>query len=194
VASESFYLSTGILLAIIVLVIVRRTYRMIQGARASPGYLFGFLGLYLVLLAFTLVSTIVLLPTYSAILDIVLVVIAGLAGYRWVLRHAKLEKRANGEWYYRLGPIIPIVYLVLFITRLTIDLVVLGLDPFDFYGSGTVSLTQTQIDITILVDALFALSTGLLAARSFGVYSAYRQAVGQAGSALPSVGPGGASP
>ncbi|MGC2035533.1 MAG: hypothetical protein WA761_08850 [Thermoplasmata archaeon] len=193
-ASESFYLSTGILLAIIVLVIVRRTYRMIQGARASPGYLFGFLGLYLVLLAFTLVSTIVLLPAYSAILDIALVVIAGSAGFPWVLRHVKLEKRANGEWYYRLGPIIPIVYLVLFVTRLVIDLVVLGLDPFDFYGSGTVTLTQTQIDITILVDALFALSTGLLAARSFGVYSAYRKAVAQEPSALSSGGPSRPSP
>ena len=164
--------------AILVLVVVaflfaRRVVSSYRGAPVSTGRLVGYAAFVLVVFAFTVLSGLFFLPWWSVPIDACVVVVAALLGARHVARTVVLEERSPGTWYFRLGVAIPVVYLVLFVARIVIDLVVLNYDPF----TGPPSFTSVSGPIAALlvgVDALFALSAGLVVGRTVGVLRAVR--------------------
>ena len=166
-------IATIAVVALIVVFIARRIVGMIRGAPVSPARLFGFAVLFSFLFVVGIASTISQLPVWTYAIDGAVVVVASIVSTWYVQRIVVIEWR-NGTWYYRLGAVIPIVYIVLFATRLALDEVVLGVDPFAAPTGGPV-LTGTKLLVVTVVDALFAFSTGLLIGRSVGVYLEYKK-------------------
>lgn len=169
-----------VLLVVIVLIIVRRTYRQIQGTPYSTGRLFGFGGftaLLFVLLAFGTIYAAVatwgsvaygLLVAYVAVPAAAAVVAAP-----YVQRVVRFEHRENGQWYYRLSWHIPVLYLALFVVRIVAEVAIFGLSAVLAYPPPTPS-SVAVLAVLIGVDLLFGVSFGLLVGRGIGVYRAHR--------------------
>ena len=166
--------ATVLLVALVVFVFVRRILASLRGTRLSEGRLFGYAALVGAIFVLTTFAGITILPWYSFVLDAA--VAAGLAvvSYLHVQPRVVIERVGPDRWIYRLGPLIPILYLVLFVIRLGLDLVVLNIQPF---GTSALpaSLTPTTIAVFLIVDVLFAASTGLSIGRSVGVYREWQR-------------------
>lgn len=163
-----------LVIALALLIMVRRALSMIRGAPVRPAALFGFAAFYVFLFAFIVGLSAAITPWYLLVLDAAIVVVTAVLATGYLRDHVRLERRATGEWTYRLHPWVPIVYMGLFITRIAVSAVVLGPSVFDFSPASSGSLTLFDRVLLDLVDALFAFSTGLLVGRSSGVYLAYR--------------------
>jgi hypothetical protein len=161
-----------VIVAVIVLILVRRVIGMVRGAPVRPARMFAITALFVALLAFTLLLSFSQLPIWTYGVDVVVLLVAAAIASQWVRRQVVMEWK-NGEWTYRLGVLIPVVYLVLFVVRLTLDLVVLGVNPFAGTPPGTTPLSGQALLVVAVVDALFAFSTGLLVGRTVGVYLEY---------------------
>ena len=173
--------SALVFLALFVFLVVRRTIRQLRGAPYSPGRLWVFAGLYVLLfsaLAFTTlfaaVSTwgtdaYVLLAPYVAT-----PCIAAFLAAPYVERVVRFERREDGQLYYRLSWHIPVLYLVLFTARFVAEIVVFGLAGVIVSFPPPLPPTVTDLGILIGVDLLFAVSLGLLVGRGVGVYEAHR--------------------
>ena len=177
-----------VFLGLIVLIIVRRTYRQIQGARYSVGRLIvfgGFTALIFVVLAFgTLYAAIAtwgspasgLLALYVAFPAVAAVIAAP-----HVQRVVRFEHRDDGNWYYRLSWHVPVLYLVLFVVRIGAEIAIFGLSGVLVSFPPPAPPSVAALAILVGVDLLFGLSLGLLVGRGVGVYRAHR--------ALPSTAP-----
>ena len=142
----------------------------------QPGRLFGFAAFYTALFALTLALAVAITPWYYFALDAAILLVAALLSVGYIRDHVRFERRSPGDVrYYRLHPWVPIAYIVLFVTRIGVSLWVLGPSAFEFVASSTVSLSVFDQFLLQLVDALFGVSTGLLIARSVGVYLAYER-------------------
>ncbi|MGI0131670.1 MAG: hypothetical protein ACREDK_01025 [Thermoplasmata archaeon] len=157
--------------ALIVLILGARTYRMVKGTPLNPARLFLFTAFYVVLFALLVGEVASLLPTYLLVADTILLVVTLVVALPYVRREITVYARADGQWMYRMGPLIPAIYLVLFLVRLAIDVSVLN---ESFAGPPVLTpLTLPGQVALAIVDGLFAFSTGLLTARSIGVYQEY---------------------
>lgn len=170
-----------IFLVIVVLILVRRTVAQLQGARFSPGRLFGFAGFYILLfglLAFgTLYAAVGTWGSNAYALLALYVAVPAAAAYvaaPYIRRVVKFEQRADGYWYYRLSWHVPILYVVLFVARLAAEFVIFG--PTAAFVSYPPPAPSTVLDLDILlgVDLLFGVSLGLLIGRGVGVFRAHR--------------------
>lgn len=165
----------GLLFTAILLV---RTYRLVTGAPLSVPRLAGFAAFYLFLFALLVGEAYTLLPVGLLGVDALIVVATTLLALPYVRRAVTVSRRPDGQWFYRMGPLIPVVYLFLFLVRMGIDVAVLN---ESVAGPPVVtSLSPGGQAALALVDALFAFSTGLLTARSIGVYQEYRSAAPRA--------------
>jgi hypothetical protein len=162
-----------VLVALLVVIIGRRVVMMVRGTPVRPARMFTIAAFYVALFAVTIVASYTQLPLWTYGLDAVVVVLAGIGTTLWVRRLVVVEWK-NGVWMYRLGAVIPAVYLTLFVVRLGIDLFVLGVNPFDFTLPSTAPLSGLPLILVVVVNALFAFSTGLLVGRTTGVYLEYR--------------------
>jgi len=170
------------LIVIIVLILARRTYAMIQGTTYSAARLFVFAGFYVVIylvlsygtlagaFAYWGSSTYLLILAYVAI-----PVVAGLVAAPRVERVVHFEQRADGQWYYKLGWVVPVAYLVLFVTRLVAEVVILGPSAFYITFPPPPAPSLGALITLVAVDLLFGVSLGLLLGRGFGVYRAYQK-------------------
>ncbi|HXY46500.1 MAG TPA: hypothetical protein VEK13_01195 [Thermoplasmata archaeon] len=171
-----------VVLVILVLIVVRRTYLQIQGARFSAGRLFGYAAVYVLLFAALAVGTL-----YAAIVSwgpdaYVLAipygafpVVAALVAAPYVRRIVRFEHREDGAWYYRLSWHIPVLYLVLFFARISAEFVVFGPSAFVVSFPPPAPPSVAGLVILIAVDLLFGISLGLLLGRGVGVYQAHRE-------------------
>jgi hypothetical protein len=166
-----------VVLALFVLIIARRTYGLVVGTPYSPERLAIFAGFYILLYVFAIYSTFSALPIYSTVLDVGLLAAAAVISIPYVERIVVLELRTNGLWYYRLPLLIPVLYLVLLVARLSVDIAVLGVNPFAFTIGAPLSLTPIQSIVLTVVDALFSVSTGILVGRSVAVYRAHQKRI-----------------
>jgi hypothetical protein len=192
-ASSPDLTTTLIIFLILVFFLARRTVALLQGTRYSVGRLTAFASFYVLLfglLAFSTVFTVIglwgsigyaLIPAYAAV-----VVAATLVARPFVQRRVVFESRSDGEWYYRLPVVVPALYLVLFVVRFGVEIVVLG--P-SFLASPFLppSLPTGLVAVLVGVDLLFGMSTGILIGRSVGVYQAFQSR--PAGSAGTGSGP-----
>lgn len=169
-----------VLLLLIVFVLVRRTYGMVQGTRYSAPRLFVFAGFYVVLFVALAVATLyaaistwgsnayLLIPAYTA-----LPIAAAWAVAPYVQKIVRFERRDDQEWYYRLAWHIPALYLSLFIARFVAEIVVFG-PSAAFAFPPPAPPSGAALWILIGVDLLFAVSLGLLVGRGIGVYQAHQ--------------------
>jgi hypothetical protein len=164
---------TIVLLVFVGLIVVRRVFMMVQGTAVRPGRIVGVAVLFTALFVLVLASSYFQVPWWSFVLDGAVLVVAAIATTAYVREHVVFEWR-NGQWYYKLHPIIIGAYLLLFVVRLAIDLVVLNINPVAPPTTGPM-LTGTTLLLVAAVDALFGLSTGLLIGRSVGVYLEYEK-------------------
>ena len=182
-----------VFLALIVLLLARRTYTLIHGALYSPGRLFGFAAFALLFFALFAGTTLyaalgtwgwpawLILAPYAAAVAVV-----ALLAEPQVHRTARFEQRPDGTTYYRLPWPVPVLYLVLFTARLGIELVLFGLSSVATFSVPS-SLPVDVLLVTIGFDLLYAGSVGLLLGRGFGTLRAWRDAQrAPSGSGAPS--------
>jgi hypothetical protein len=170
--------SVIVILAIIVLVMARRTYRLSQGTPYSPGRVFAYGGFSFLLFGILAASTLyVAVGTWGPIAYGLLAPYAAIiVGAVWVaLPHVRarvtFERRGGGTLYYRLPLLIPVLSVVLFVARLGIEVGVFGLAAV-----GTISFPTSLPAGTLLVligaDLTYGVSIGLLLGRGLGIRAA----------------------
>lgn len=167
--------SYAIVVAILALVIGRRVVQMVQGAPLSIGRLVGFAAVYLALCALALGTDLLIEPWWVGLLDVAIIVAIATALPSSIESGVSVYRGPRGVWYYKMGVWVPVVYLALFVGRIVIEIGVIGINPFAF-SPFAVSFTTEQLTLLAIVDALFAVSTGLLLARSVAVYRSYHRA------------------
>lgn len=183
---------TLVVTALVLFLVLRRAYRMYLGTPLRPVQLFALSALYVAL--FVLLAafeSLPLLPWWSTVLDLPVGVAAAVVAFEYVDRRVQIY-RAGEVWMFRIGLLVPVVYVGLFVLRLVLELVVVGINPFA--GSPTLPvLTPFEADVLIGVDALFAFSTGLVVGRNVGVYRSYERHRRSAGAPVspPTIRPGG---
>jgi hypothetical protein len=175
VVSTSDLETYGVLLAVFALIVGRRVVRMVQGAPLSIGRLMAFAAVYLALCALALGADLLIEPWWVGLVDAALIVGIALSLPSAIESSVSVYRGPGGGWYFKMGVWVPVVYLALFITRIVIEIGVLGIDPFA-YSPFSVTFSTEQLTLLAIVDGLFAVSTGLLVARSVAVYRSFHRA------------------
>ena len=188
-----------LILAILVLFMVRRTIRLVQGTRYSAARQFALTGFYVLLFVALAGGTIWVATSSWGIVGLGLVapyaavvVGAALLATPYVRRIVRFEQRAPGVWYYRLPWIVPALYVILFVVRLVLEVALFGPASVASFTLPTSVPTATLL-ILIAVDLLYGGSTGILLGRSFGVYYAHRDLERAGGTGAPPLPSGDAS-
>lgn len=178
-APTSGLTGVGFFLAILVLILVRRTYRMVLGTAYSLARLVVFAGFYVVLFsafgALTIYTAIGTWGTLGAALVAPyagIVVAAAILAAPYVRRIVRFERRADGRWYYRLPWAVPLLTLVLFVARFAAEIAVLGLAATTSLVLPT-SLPAGVLLVLVGIDLTFGVSVGLLIGRAIGVHRAF---------------------
>ncbi len=109
----------------------------------------------------------------AGLLDLVLFAAFVVPGFQYTLRTTTFGRTAKGRWLYRGGLALPVVWLSLFLLRYGVELALLGqVYLFTPYPTAAVAI-PTYAAALIVVDALFAASTGLVMGDSVGIWWAY---------------------
>jgi hypothetical protein len=171
--------SAVVVLALIVLVMVRRTYALSQGTVYGPVRVFAYSGFSMFLFGFFAASTVyvavgtwgtaayALLAPYAAI-----VAGAALAVEPRIRPLVRFEDRADGSLYYHLPLVVPVLSLGLFLARLAVEIALFGLSAIAAFSFPT-TLPLGALELLIAFDLLFGLSIGLLIGRGLAVRRAF---------------------
>ncbi len=164
-----------LLAAFIGLLIVRRAVLQLRGAPLSTARLVGYALLYPLLFALVAgLESLPLLPLWSLGVDVAAAAVGAWAAVSYVERTVVVYSE-GGRWMYRLGLVVPLVYVGLFLGRLALELAV-GIDPF---APSITALSPTNTLLLEVVDALFGFSTGMAVGRNLGVYRAWQRRLAQ---------------
>lgn len=164
-----------VILGVLVLLVFRRFARVIRGTKVSEGRTIAFaiyyLGFASLLIAVSIVSGGVS-PDYLALYALVGAV--GVYGaYVFSDKRIGFWKGADGSIWYKGAIIVYLIYIVALVTRIAIDLAVIGPNAFTFTAP-TTTLSPTVVDAGIAVDVLLALGSGLLTGRNIRVWKRYK--------------------
>jgi len=181
--------TTALVLAILVLIIARRTYLNVQGARYSPTRMFAFVGWgFLFFALFAATTLYAALGTWGEVSWLLIAAYAGTAtvvALRTVphVRSVVRFEERNGVPYYRLPWLVPVLYLVLYTARLIVEIAIFGLASVASFSVPS-SLPAGVLGIAVAFDLLYAVSVGLLLGRVLGVRSAYLQSRSKGGTGV----------
>ncbi|MGC2288529.1 MAG: hypothetical protein WA688_01550 [Thermoplasmata archaeon] len=115
----------------------------------------------------------------AGLLDLVLFAIGVVPGARYTLRTTTFERTPSGKWVYRGRLAIPAAWLALFLFRYAVELALLG-RVYLFTPTYTHAVTiPAYAAALILVDALFAASTGLVMGETVAIWWAYHAQKGK---------------
>jgi hypothetical protein len=166
--------------------LLRRTYAMTQGVRASAGRLLFLPALYVGLYAAALAGTWYAgtgsgrseLTYLGLVADLALLGIGTWVAHRITSADVQLYRpAATGAWHYRLKPLLPLLYVVFFVARIATEAAVTGLAPFSIPSAAQFdALSNWAVYALFAVDALWGLTTGFLVGRSAAVYGAWQRA------------------
>jgi hypothetical protein len=188
-------------LAIIVLIMVRRTYMLAQGsAKYGPTRIFAYGIFSMALFVYFAASTIYLANSVWGLVSLGLVVpyLAIVIAAAWMVhpvvqRRVTFDTKADGSVYYRLPVIIPVLSLVFFVVRLSVEVAMFGLASVTSFALPS-SVSNLALAILIVFDVLFGASIGLLIGRGLGVRSAYEAQSKKGSAPLPTAPGDGATP
>lgn len=165
--------------ALLIIWIGARSYRSYQGRRYSSGRVLIFPVLIVLLFLVTEAETISAVPwafpTWTAV-DGTVLVAASLATLPMAGRLVRVTRREDGDWYYQYGIELIGVYLGLWVLRLGLTLY---FDPASIeveVGAAPVALSATAAAVLVLIQGLFAVSSGLVIGRGIGTYRLYSRA------------------
>jgi hypothetical protein len=188
-----------VFVALLGLIILRRAYRLTQGVPISTGRLLVLPAVYVLLYVAELAAigyggfgssvTIELYVSYAV--DAALVVAGIVVAYGYTLQHLEIYRpEGTIAWSYRMSPLLPVLYVVLFFVRIGIETAILNESPFVFPVPGALAgISVLALYLLFTVDALWGLSTGFLVGRSVAVYREWRAKL-----ATPGAAPGPALP
>jgi hypothetical protein len=179
-APTSAPVTTGVIvLVLIALLMVRRTYALSQGTPYSPVRVFGY-GAFssFLFVAFGASTIYVAVGTWGWIGLALIAPYAGVVvGAALLVRPrvqalVRFERRNDQQLYYRLPIVIPVLTLVLFVVRASVEIYLFGLNALVTFTFPTSAPLGTLL-ILIAVDLLYGVSIGLLYGRGLGVRDAY---------------------
>lgn len=181
--------SAIILLLVFGFIFGRRLLASVRGQRIRVGWLVAYPVLVVGLFALTVSAGALALPLYTFAIYGGVLISCYFVGESYIRQSVEVVETAPGVWIFRAGILLPAVYIVLFMARALLDLLVLNYNPFG--GSlAPLALSTGTLAILLVVDLLYAASTGLIVGRTVAVYRMYRVKRAAAGEApLPS-GPG----
>lgn len=187
------------LVALISIIILRRTYSLTRGTPVRTTRLVILPVIYVALYVSELAGiwyagagssqTNLLYAGFGA--DVVLLIVGTLVAERLTRPHVELYQPApDGDWWYRLRPFLPILYVVLFVVRIGLEAAVIGESPFSVPTPAQYdAFTPVELYSLFAVDALWGLTTGFLIGRSWAVYALWKSRTAAAppasGTALP---------
>ena len=182
--------------ALLGLYLLRRTYRMTQGVPATtvrlvlvPIFYVGLYALELAGIGFAAVGSSEATRFYGALsADVALLAVGTYVAHRVASRQVELYRPpGKSDWYYRLRPLLPVTYIVLFFVRVGLETAFLGIAPFTVPTTAQFdALSTPSLTILFVVDALWGLTTGFLVGRSGAVYAAWKRAEAGPGTRPPS--------
>jgi hypothetical protein len=171
-------------LAIIILLVIRRIYRNFTGVKISEARTVGYTIFYFAFGGFFVATSFFEGISYLyAVPDVIVLILAAIWSYRFADRRITFWRGQDGSLYYKGGIIIYLIYVVGLIARLAIDFVVIGPSSLTFSFSGT--LSGTALLGTTITDLLLMLGIGLLVGRNIRVYQRV-QMIKQGKQTLPS--------
>lgn len=183
---SSIVVEDYVILALFGFFLLRRTYLMTQGVPAGLGRLVFLPIFYVAIYAAELAGTWFAgigsgraELTYLALAaDAALIAVGVAVAFRVTSAQVELYRPTpGGAWYYRLRPLLPVLYVVLFFARAAIETVLVGSPPFAVPSAAQFeSISLTALIALFTVDALWGLTTGLLLGRSAAVYAAWKRA------------------
>ncbi len=167
-------------LALIVLLLARRTYRLSKGVPYSPAGLFAYGGFSAALFVAFGAGTLYVAygtwgPTALALIAPYAAVVAGAAllARPRVERLVRFETREPGVVFYRLPVVIPVLSLVLFVVRVSVEVLLLGLQALTSFALPT-TLAPGALAVLIGADLVYGSSVGLLVGRGLAIRRAHR--------------------
>jgi hypothetical protein len=172
--------TTGvIILFLIVLLMARRTVSLAQGTPYSPTRVFGYGAFTMLIFGVFAATTIYVALGVWGDLALALVapylgviVAATLIAEPRVRARVRFERRGDQRLYYRLPIVIPVLTLALFVIRLSVEVLLFGLNAAVTFSFPT-SVPLSTLLVLIGVDLLYAISVGLLLGRGLAVRAAY---------------------
>lgn len=150
-----------------------RSYRVYYGRPYSATRVLLFPVLVLLLFLEAEVSTIYAVAwayPWFTVLDVVILGVSAAATWPVIHRLVKVTRREGGVLYYQYGIELIGLYLGLWVVRLGLaayydpSSLLLGAPP-------TAGLSATASDVLVLIQALFALSSGIVVGRAVGTYN-----------------------
>ena len=112
----------------------------------------------------------------AAFVDLLLLVLGAIPAFRYTSRTTQFERTASGHWVYRGRLAIPAAWLAFFLLRYGVELALLGRV---YLFTPTAPSQATSIPAfaasLILVDALFAASTGIVLGNALAIYWNHRR-------------------
>ncbi|HTT15534.1 MAG TPA: hypothetical protein VMG81_07180 [Thermoplasmata archaeon] len=166
--------------AVFGLLVLRRAYRMTQGTPLRSSTILVMPVFYLLIYSaeiavflFAGAGTSLANVAYAFLAaDLVLLVVGALLAYAWVGRHVELYRPEGSQrLYYRLNPLLPVVYVVLFFVRVGLAAAFLGETPFAIPSTSSIAGLSFSLFLLLgAIDALWGLSTGFLIGRNISVY------------------------
>jgi hypothetical protein len=164
--------------AVLVLWIGLRSYRSYQGRQYSAGRIILFPVLIVLLFLLTEYET-TLAVTWDfplwTVIDVIVLAVAAVATLPIASRLVRVTQRSDGVWYYQYGIELIAFYLALWVLRLGLAAYY---DPasLEFVAPTGPPLSATASDALVLIQGLFAVSSGLVIGRAIGTYRLYELA------------------
>ena len=168
-----------ILLAAVLIFFAWWAWRLRKGIRLQL-WVVGLFSLFYILVFLLVEAEVLRLPwgivsRGAGFLDVLLLVLAGIPAFRYTARTTVVERSPSGRWTYRGRIAIPVMWLAFFLLRYGVELALLG-RVFLFTPTPTSAVSIPTFAVAlIVVDALFAASTGLVMGNAVGIYSAHRR-------------------
>lgn len=163
-----------VVLGVVILLVLRRFFRVVKGTRVSMGRTIAFsiyyLGFATLLIAVSVAAGGVS-PDYLALY----LLVGGLGAYgSYVFSNKRIGfwKPEDGSIWYRGAIVVYVIYIVGLIARIGIDLAFMGPAAFTFSPAQT-ALSATAVDAGIATDLLLAFGSGLLTGRNVRVMKRY---------------------
>jgi hypothetical protein len=178
VATSSSALILPIVIEVVmVLVILRRSYRMSRGVPYSGSRLVALPVLLLVLWGFTELESLPLTPwalPYLIALDAAILVVTSLLFARVAERFTQVYRDLSGRRTYRIGFSIAALFVGAFVARLA--LAVAFFPASLSFGAGPSGFPPPSQQVVLAsIDAVFSLSVALLVGRSLGVHRGWKR-------------------
>jgi hypothetical protein len=168
-----------ILLSAVLIFFAWWAWRLRKGIRLQLWVVWLF-GVFYVLLFLLVLAEVLHLPwglvaRAGGVFDVLLLVLAAIPAFRYTARTTVFEQAPIGTWTYRGRIAVPALWLALFLLRYGVELALLG-RVYLITPTPTQSVSIPAFAAALLVvDALFAASTGLVMGNALGIYSAFRR-------------------